>query len=372
MKLDIHHPAPIPNSYRAARVASLFNIVDDADFRLAIDAPFDARPWQIGLIKGPSGTGKTSIARAAFGGVDAAQTWPDSPLIEAIAPEGEFNAITTALASVGLGSVPSWLRPFKHLSNGEQFRASMARLLCERPTLAVMDEFTSTIDRRVARIGAAAFAKSWRRGPGQFVAVTCHDDVTDWLQPDWVIDTQTGAFRWRRLRRAPSIAMDIHQTDGSFWPAFEPHHYLKLPRMVAANYYVGCVDGEPVAHVCFSTRPGMKEARACRLVIMPEWQGAGLGLRFLNEVCALWRRGINRYGKPMPTLFHTSHPGLAEALRRDPKWAQISATLCGASKVRSVASLRAAAIRKGETENLSTGGFGGHFRAVQGFRYVEE
>ena len=371
MKVLIHHRQPLPESYRAARVASLFNVTGDADFRLEIDADLAARPWSIGLIAGPSGTGKTSLAAAMFGASNAAQGWPAGvPLIDAIAPAAPFDEVAGALASVGLGTVPSWLRPYEVLSMGEQFRAGLARLLCERPPVTVLDEFTSTIDRKVARIGAAAFAKAWRRGPGQLVAVTCHEDVTDWLQPDWMIDTRRGELRWRCLRRTPSIAMDIHQVDGTFWPAFEPHHYLKLPRMVAAQYYVGFVDGEPVAHIAFATRPGQREARACRLVIMPEWQGAGLGLRFLNEVCALWRRGVNRYGLPLPTLFHTSHPGLASALRRDPLWVQVSAELCGASRLRSIQTLRKSAAAS-PTKWSGGGGFGGHFRAVQGFRYVE-
>jgi ABC-type transport system involved in cytochrome c biogenesis ATPase subunit/GNAT superfamily N-acetyltransferase len=352
-------------------VASLFNVTGDADFRLEMDVDLAPQPWSIGLIVGPSGTGKTSLARALFGSVDGGPVWPDGvALIDALAPEAAFDDVVAALASVGLGTVPSWLRPPAVLSTGEQFRAGLARLLCERPALAVMDEFTSTIDRKVAQIGAGAFAKAWRRGSGKMVAVTCHEDVTDWLQPDWIIDTRRGEFHWRRLRRPPTIAMDIHKVDGSFWPTFEPHHYLKLPRMVAAQYYVGCVDGEPVAHVAFATRPGLKEARACRLVITPEWQGAGLGLRFLNEVCALWRRGINRYGLPLPTLFHTSHPGLAAALRRDPLWAQISAELCGSSRLRSMETLRKSA-ENSPTKWSGGGGFGGHFRAVQGFRYVE-
>jgi len=370
MKVAIHHRTPLPGSYRAARVASLFNIEGDADFRLEIEAPLAERPWRIGLITGPSGTGKTSLAQALFGREAAPQSWPDLPLIDALAPGAEFDTVTAALAAVGLGSVPSWLRPWRHLSNGEQFRAGLARVLCEAPGFALVDEFTSTIDRRVAQIGAAAFAKAWRRGgKGQFVAVTCHEDVTDWLQPDWVIDTRHGAFRWRHLRRAPSLALDIHQTDSSFWPGFEPHHYLKLPAMVAPNYYVGFVDGAPVAHLCVSTRPGLVEARACRLVILPEWQGAGLGLRFLNEIAALWRRGVNRYEKPMPMLFHTSHPGLAAALRRDPFWAQVSAELLGGSKARSRESLQRSAEKRGDFSGK--GGYGGHFRAVQGFRYVE-
>ena len=358
MKIDIHHASPIPETYRAARVSSMFNVEGDADFHLSVEADLSARPWQVGLIVGPSGSGKTSLGRALFGReLDAEPQWPhQEAIIDAISPDSEMDQVTAALAAVGLGSVPSWLRPWCHLSNGEQFRANLARLLCERPELAVVDEFTSTIDRRVARIGAAAFAKAWRRGPGQFVGVTCHDDVVQWLNPDWVIDTRSAEFKWRRLRRAPRISMDIHKTDGSYWPLFEPHHYLKLPRMVAADYYVGFVDGEPVAHVCFSPRPGLAEARACRLVIMPEWQGAGLGLRFLNEICALWRRGVNRYERPMPVLFHTSHPGLATALRGQPLWAQVSANLGQSSSIKS---------------KSMKGRLGGHFRAVQGFRYVE-
>ena len=92
--------------------------------------------------------------------------------------------------------------------------------------------------------------------------------------------------------------------------------YLKAPKMIGATCYIGFVGDVPVAHVAFSTRQGFVEARACRLVVMPEWQVAGVGMRFLNAICAAWRRGQNRYGQPM-TLFHTSHPGLAAALRRD-------------------------------------------------------
>ena len=141
--------------------------------------------------------------------------------------------------------------------------------------------------------------------------------------------------------------------------------------MIAAFNYVGAVDGELVAHVAVSTRPGLREARACRLVVMPEWQGAGVGLRFLNAVCDRWRHGRNHYGRPMPTLFHTSHPGLAAALRRQPEWCQVSCNLHGQSKAKSHASIALSARRRG-TEKPATAGYGGHFRAAQGFRYMGE
>jgi tRNA(Met) C34 N-acetyltransferase TmcA len=143
--------------------------------------------------------------------------------------------------------------------------------------------------------------------------------------------------------------------------------------MIAATCYVGFVGESPVAHVGVSTTAGMREARACRLVIMPEWQGAGVGLRFLNEVCRMWRMGENRYQKPLRTLFHTSHPGLAAALRRSKLWTQVSGVLCGDDKVRCNRTLTERALRsKTGWHGGGVSGDGGHFRAVQGFRYLGE
>jgi len=372
MKIDVRHRCDDFASYRAARVRSLFNVESGANFTLAADLPIDDAGWQIGVIVGPSGSGKTSLGRSLWGeGALYAPAWPqDAPIIDAIAPEGRFDDVAAALSSVGLGSVPAWLRPCAVLSNGERFRANLARLIAEAPARAVLDEFSSVVDRQIARVGAGAFAKAWRRTSGQVVLLSCHYDILDWLAPDWVFDTATGQFDRGRLRCRPRLAMHIHQTDWRYWPLFEPHHYLKLPRMIAATCYVATIDGEPVAHLAVSTRPGLAEARACRLVVMPEWQGAGVGMRFLNAVCDAWRRGQNRHGKPMPTLFHTSHPGLAAALRRDPKWTQVSAALHGDNKARGARSLQQSA-QRGRQCVVGTG-YGGHFRAVQGFRYLGE
>ena len=298
------------------------------------------------------------------------------PIIDAISPRGSFEQVTAALAAVGLGSVPSWLRPYAVLSMGERFRADLARILCDAPERVVVDEFTSVVDRQIARFGALAFAKAWRRTGGQAVLLSCHYDILEWIEPDWIFDTSTGQFSARCLRR-PSFDLEIWETNWRYWPLFEPHHYLMAPHMVAATCYVGTVDNEPVCHVAFSTRPGLVEARACRLVVMPEWQGAGVGMRFLNSICEMWHRGKNRYGLPLPTLFHTSHPGLAAGLRRDRKWTQVSAVLHGDNKGRCIETLQRSAAKAGgwgtkKEGSRGQGGFGGHFRAVQGFRYLGE
>ena len=121
---------------------------------------------KLGLIVGPSGSGKTSIGKQIWdsGITNLTEGWnPNLPIIEDIASDKSMNEVTSALSAVGLGDVPAWLRPFKVLSNGEQFRAGLARLICEAPNKVIVDEFTSVIDRQIAKIGASAFAKAWRR-----------------------------------------------------------------------------------------------------------------------------------------------------------------------------------------------------------------
>jgi GNAT superfamily N-acetyltransferase len=377
MIIEVHNRCADFNSYRAARVKSLFNAEDGAHFDLVADIPDDP-DWSIGVIVGPSGSGKSSLGHHLWGGEAFfdPDAWPaDKPIVDCILPEGDFNSVTAALAQVGLGDVPAWLRPYQVLSTGQKFRANLARVLCEAPQHVVIDEFTSVVDRQIAKIGAGAFAKAWRRTGAQAVLLTCHYDVLDWLEPDWVFDTARAELARGSLQyRRPKIEVDIREGSWELWPYFKPHHYLDAGPMPYGHCYVGFVEGEPVVHVGVSSQPHARgkglpaavEARACRLVTLPEWQGAGIGMKFLNTVCQLQADGLGiRPGRRMHTLFHTSHPQLCAALRRDRRWIQVSAELYGTNKGKSIKTMS-------KSVNGSATGYGGHFRAVQGFRYIGE
>ena len=385
--IEIHNRCSDFDSYRAARVKSLFNAESGCNFDLSAELPSDDAAWRIGVIVGPSGSGKSSIGRQFWPDIpiaDLNDNWPDDrPIIDAIAPDGDFNAVTSALAAVGLGDVPAWLRPFHVLSVGEKFRAGVARVIAEPPQRIVIDEFTSALDRQIARFGALAFAKAWRRlqGKQQCLILTCHRDILEWIQPDWVFDTATGKYNSAVGVQRPRFELKIYRTNWSYWSMFEKHHYLKLPNMVAACCYVGTVDDQPVCHLAVGSRNKGKgvEARACRLVVLPEWQGAGVGMRFLNRICDMNLHGEDgaRFpGRPVTTIFHTSHPGLAASLRRDRKWRQISAVLYGEPREKFIRTMVESNRRKLERDPdavvISGAGYGGHFRAVQGFRYVGE
>ena len=374
MKIDVHNRCSDFNSYRAARVKSLVNAESGCNLDLEMGADLDG-DWSIGVVVGPSGSGKTSIGKIIFGGenkiYDYHDGWDyDKPIIDCIAPGGDFNEVTGALANVGLGSVPSWLRPFHVLSNGEQFRAGLAKVICEKPKEIVIDEFTSVIDRQIAKIGSQAFQKAWRRSCKgcKVVLLTPHYDIIDWVNPDWVIETKTKQFVRRSLRRRPDIVLDIWETDSRYWKFYKPHYYLDLPEPVAAQHFIGTVDGELVCHICVCPMFQGRHYRATRLVTMPEWQGAGVGSRFLNFIGQYCLDGKARCSRKYTMVFHTSHPQLCSYLRHSHRWVQISGVLWGGEKSKSAQSISKASIKKGVKPMY--GGYGGHFRAVQGFKYI--
>lgn len=146
----------------------------------------------------------------------------------------------------------------------------------------------------------------------------------------------------------------------------------------AAEYFVGTVNGELVAHLAVCPMFTAKAYRATRLVVMPEWQGAGVGTKFLEWVCEYHKDGNGRCGKKYPTLFHTSHPQLVGFLKYSKKWVLKSQNMYGGNKAKSQSSINKAGrkkVLKGDAVSDTgkkdrSAGFGGHFRAVQGFKYI--
>lgn len=155
--------------------------------------------WNIGLIYGNSGSGKTSLLNA-YGGEFEISFDNTKPLISNFAHLDPQAACKT-LASVGLGSVPSWLKPYKVLSNGEKFRAEIAMKLSLAKGICFIDEFTSVVDRDVAKAMSVAVSKWIRRENKQVVLASCHKDIIEWLQPDWIYSTET--FEYQKKKSTP-------------------------------------------------------------------------------------------------------------------------------------------------------------------------
>jgi hypothetical protein len=157
--------------------------------------PKEDDDWQVGVIVGRSGSGKTSIAKQLFPeayirGFEYSHRCVLDDFSEAL----ETGEITKTLCSVGFASPPDWLKSYDYLSQGEKMRVDIARALCLDQNEIVFDEFTSVVDREIAKVSAFAISKAVRRSKKKLIAVTCHYDVVDWLDPDWVFSTDTMEF----------------------------------------------------------------------------------------------------------------------------------------------------------------------------------
>ena len=121
---------------------------------------------------------------------------------------------------VGLSAVPCWIRPAITLSNGQKERAEIALQMAREDKLVVIDEWTSVVDRTVGKIMSECIQKWARKSEKQVVLLSCHYDVFDWLQPDWVIDCNKQTYTDRRLlrrSRKEKLSFDIRPIGRGSW-----------------------------------------------------------------------------------------------------------------------------------------------------------
>jgi ABC-type glutathione transport system ATPase component len=172
--------------------------------------PIETDDWQVGAIVGRSGSGKTSIAKQLFPeAYIRGFEYSHKCVLDDFPEELETGEITKTLCSVGFASPPDWLKSYDCLSQGEKMRVDIARALCLNQTQIVFDEFTSVVDREIAKVSAYAISKAVRRSNKKFIAVTCHYDVVDWLDSDWVFCTNTMEFSRKKESGRPLNSKSI-------------------------------------------------------------------------------------------------------------------------------------------------------------------
>jgi ABC-type ATPase with predicted acetyltransferase domain len=155
-------------------------------------------PFNIGLIVGASGSGKTTLAREMFGDCFKSVLNHDKTIIDQFPGQMSYDDCSVALGGAGLSAVTCWLRPVKTLSNGQTARAELALRLASDDNLIVIDEFTSVVDRTVAKAMAHTVQKVARKTNRRIVLLSCHYDIIEWLNPCWIIDCNKQTYTDRR------------------------------------------------------------------------------------------------------------------------------------------------------------------------------
>ena len=273
----------------------------------------------IGLIVGPSGSGKSLLLKQF--GEEVIPTWDFSKAIVSHFknPEDALNR----LMAVGLNSIPSWCRPYHVLSNGEQFRANLARRLGDN---TVIDEFTSVVDRNVAKAVSCSLRRYVdKKGLKNLVLASCHHDILEWLRPDWYFDTTDGTLHNGRLLRRPPIEIRIYPAKRSVWSMFAKHHYLNTSLNPSCRAYLATADfgnGEEivgfVSSLSFPSGHFRNGYREHRTVVLPDFQGLGIGPKISDIVAQLHIDEGKRY------FSRTAHPRFGGYRDASPLWRKTS------------------------------------------------
>ena len=274
--------------------------------------------WNVGLIVGKSGTGKTTIAKEIFkeNYIDKIE-WDNNKSIVDNFPENQsFENITNKLCAVGLSSPPLWIKKYSMLSNGEKMRCDLARCLCDENEMFVFDEFTSVVDRQVAQVCSLATQKAVRKDNKKFIAVTCHNDVQQFLMPDWIFNTDNMTFQIlnfeEQKKNRPKFNLSIFELSKDkrkfYWNFFRKYHYLNSELISGAKCFV-CFCNDNLcgffSAIKFPTVNGTYTLRSHRFVIFPDYQCIGIGSVFIN-FCAKYL--FKQYHKKLYTT--TSNPNL--------------------------------------------------------------
>ena len=267
----------------------------------------------LGVIVGASGSGKSTMLRTL--GPQTSPGWNPQLSIA-----GHFASAAEArerFLAVGLNSVPLWTKPYGVLSTGEKFRANLARIIGHG---AMVDEYTSVVDRTVAESASNALAR-WvhERSIRGMVVATCHRDVLPWLQPDWIIDldTRSWALRPRECLQRPERVVEVYAGSRSAWDVFGRHHYLSADLHQACRTFVAVMNGHLVGFVATLAFPNgfIKNGwRAHRTVVLPDFQGMGIGTGLSDFVAALHVSEGKRY------FSRTAHPRVVAHRNTSTEW----------------------------------------------------
>lgn len=303
-------------SFRVSQIYDQFDLHQDQfneHFKGEILIP---EKWNIGLIVGKSGTGKTTIANQLFKDSFCNFKYKEKCVIDDFEKNIDNKDIFTMLSRVGFASPPSWLKPYSVLSNGEKMRVDLARALLQNKEIIIFDEYTSVVDREIAKCGSLATHKTIKKLDKKFIAVSCHYDIMEWLQPDWIFSTDSMQMLPRGSLQRDKLKIEIRKEKG-FWKYFQRYHYLSHNLSPAAHQYVAFLNNKPIAFCAVLTFPHPKirpMRKVHRIVVVPDYQGLGIAMRMLDVVCRYY------YDKNEFIGITTSLNGFAQSLIKNKNW----------------------------------------------------
>ncbi len=308
-KVEVLLQSEVSNNFRCKKACDALDIDINKKsvHHLVINDIDIPEGFNVGLIYGASGSGKTTLAKQIFG-PDIFQSVinEDEPIINQFPKHFTYNECASLLTGIGLNSVPCWVRPVKTLSNGQRARAEAALMMSLAEGIVCIDEWTSVVDRTVARAMSYCLQKFARKFNKQIILLSCHNDVLEWLRPDFVIDCNEQKFMRREndaffFQEREELCFSIRKIGRESWNYFSKYHYLsdKLPG--GKLYLYGLFHAsKQIGFQCFANyTPTRKNTlpiyHSNRTVIHPDYQGLGLGIKLINESTRVFKEEYPMY-----------------------------------------------------------------------------
>lgn len=302
--IDVVLKSEVFNSFRCQVAANSLNIDTDkkAIHHLHLENVRLPEDWNIGLICGASGSGKTTLAYHIFGNdIFNCDIDEEKPIIEQFDEKYSYDEVAAMLNGIGLTSVPCWIRPYKTLSNGQKARAQAAYLMSQDRKMVVIDEWTSVVDRTIAKAMSLCVNKYARRKNKRIILLSCHYDIIEWVKPDWLIDCNKQQFFLPQskdffFQPREQLAFSVRECDKSSWKFFSKYHYLSDILPGGKVYYYGLYyNEEQIGFQCFANYVPHKKGETIiyhsnRTVVHPDYCGMGLGIKLIDASCELFKQ----------------------------------------------------------------------------------
>ena len=113
---DIVKKCEVERTFRVSKVMADFDVSPDKANERFIGEIKIPNEWNVGLIVGGSGSGKTTIATELFGEKNIKfDPFGDFSVLDEMPKECSVEEIEKMFYSVGFGSVPSWFKPYSVL-----------------------------------------------------------------------------------------------------------------------------------------------------------------------------------------------------------------------------------------------------------------
>ena len=312
----------VPNSFRNQKIINTFDLkINEVIKEYDVNIDIENKDWNIGCIVGSSGTGKTTILNELFNNdkyyIFNGFNWDNKKsILDNFNENINLDDIIKILSSIGFNTPVNWLLPYNLLSNGQKMRVDLARCILEKKNrIIVFDEFTSVVDRQVAQCCCICLSKYIRNNNLKVIFVSCHFDILDYLEQDWIFNTNDMSFKYGRSARQEK-RFTIKRGNIENWKYFKGYYYLSSDICKNSKVFE-LYDNEKIIGFCAVLHLPNKNKnykRIHRIVILPDYQGLGLGTRFLNEIAKYY------YNLGYEMFIETSNISFIFSLNKNVNW----------------------------------------------------